>query len=222
MIPPRDLCAQQSTDQRLFLPPRKSHHLPCAGRSGPTPLSNTPTPTGPIPHPLCPSVSIRQMWMEHGSARSICRKSRGRRGQRGGGRPPPQPNCTCYTHEAPAQRRYVHARSPLLPSPPDRVAGRSRPLPGGALLSALPSPERRGELYTRDGGSAFLLPTGAAARNRRSERESDRGRAVTAAATERRASCQRAAERKSKVDIDFPIRPLKSSSSFSSGCSFST
>ena len=36
---------------------------------------------------------------------------------------------------------------------------------------------------------------------------------MTAAATERRASCQRAAESKeSKVDIDFPIRPLKSSS----------
>ena len=66
-----------------------------------------------------------------------------------------------YTHA----RLSSASRVPPTASPVDRARSQA------ALSLPSPSPERRGELYTRDGGSAFLLPTGAAAaRNRRSER----------------------------------------------------
>ena len=166
-----------SNDQRLFLPPQKGHHLRTARRGAAIPDSQF-TASSPLSFSLCP---LGRCGWKPKSSLGLPEEERRVRGRR----PPPNRTCYCYTH-APT---HAHARRAVHRSSCRSLARHSR--------RAALSPERereerereRGELYTRDGASAFFLPTGASAvaLNRRSEAAPQR---VTAAA-----SCQLAAER---------------------------
>ena len=136
--------------QRLFLPPRKSHHLPCAGRSGRShsPLlqsthSHRPYSIHTLSAPLCPSG--RCGWSMEVLALFARRVEEGAGNVAAGGlHRNPTALATRTRRPLSADTRTLASLPPESPRRSDRVAGRSRPLPGGAPPSlSLPREERR-------------------------------------------------------------------------------